>query len=249
MAAVSELAVAHRLLRRHPRRQPAARAGRAHGRAEAARAAVPGAHRLGVARRRSRRIRSSPTSRWPAAAPRSPTTARRATVSAAPARASTPISPTTPGSGAAPSTTSTPRSSTASAAITSRRGSTRCRRSARDMLSRSEISDVAEHVLALSGRHRRSRGRGARAADLRRAMRRLPRRAGPGHPELGGPALADAIWQYGGTKAEIVAADPQPPPRRHAGLGRAARAPRPSRSWPSTSTPWAAASEPARWVA
>ena len=30
----------------------------------------------------------------------------------------------------------------------------------------------------------------------------MPRRAGPGHLR---PALADAIWQYGGIKEEIVA--------------------------------------------
>ena len=193
---------------------------------------------------RSRRIRSSPTSRSPAAAPRSPTTARPAMGSAAPARASTRGSPTTPGSGAARSTRSSTPSSTASAATTPTPASTRCRRSARlDMLTASEISDVAEHVLALSGRSEHHRGGGARRRDLRRAMRGLPRRAGQGQPELGAPDLDRrdlALRRHqGGDRAQIHS------PRHGVMPAWAGRLdPRRSRSWPSTSTPWAAASKP-----
>ena len=74
-----------------------------------------------------------------------------------------------------------------------------------EMLGRDEISDVAEHVLALSGRSDdpEAAARGAQLfADQCMACHG---EAGEGLQELGGPALADAIWQYGGTREEIVA--------------------------------------------
>lgn len=73
------------------------------------------------------------------------------------------------------------------------------------VLTRAQINDVAEHVLSLTNR----------STDAAAAARGAPVFAencvachgerGEGVRDVGGPALADAIWLYGGTKAEIVA--------------------------------------------
>ncbi|MEP5369138.1 c-type cytochrome, partial [Parvibaculum sp.] len=72
------------------------------------------------------------------------------------------------------------------------------------ILNRSEISDVSEYVLSLSGR----------AGDQEAAARGSEVFAsqcvachgedGAGNQELGAPNLTDAIWLYGGDKQAIV---------------------------------------------
>ena len=73
------------------------------------------------------------------------------------------------------------------------------------MLKPDEIATVANYVRSLSGPAagpgRRSR-RGQE--DLRRQLRRLPRRGGKGNHEVGAPNLTDAIWLYGSDKATIM---------------------------------------------
>jgi cytochrome c oxidase cbb3-type subunit 3 len=72
------------------------------------------------------------------------------------------------------------------------------------LLDRAQISDVADHVLSLSGT-------AADAAAIRRGAGLYAENCaschgetGAGNPELGAPALNDAIWLYGGSKTEIV---------------------------------------------
>jgi cytochrome c oxidase cbb3-type subunit 3 len=74
-----------------------------------------------------------------------------------------------------------------------------------EMLSRAEISDVAEHVLALSRSSEDPEAAARGAALFAEQCVACHGEHGEGMPELGAPALDDAIWQYGGTKAEIAA--------------------------------------------
>ena len=117
-----------------------------------------------------------------------------------------------------------------------------------DMLTRSEISDVAEHVLSLSGRTEDPEAAARGAAVFAEQCAACHGEQGQGMPELGGPALDRrdlAVRRHQGGDRRP---DPQPPPRRHAGLGRAARAPDhqdPGRLRP---LPGRRPVSPARWV-
>jgi cytochrome c oxidase cbb3-type subunit 3 len=76
---------------------------------------------------------------------------------------------------------------------------------AMEILSRAEIDDVVEHVLSLSGRSENPDA-AARGAELYvEQCAACHGDQGEGVPELGGPALGDAIWLYGDSKGEIVA--------------------------------------------
>jgi cytochrome c oxidase cbb3-type subunit 3 len=73
------------------------------------------------------------------------------------------------------------------------------------VLQRNEINDVAEFVLSLS-----NRGSDAAAAKRGEAIYAencvaCHGEKGEGVRDVGGPALNDAIWLYGGSKAEVVA--------------------------------------------
>jgi cytochrome c oxidase cbb3-type subunit 3 len=73
-----------------------------------------------------------------------------------------------------------------------------------NILSDEEISDAAEYVLRLSGR-----GFDAAAAERGAALYAANCAAchgdvGTGNRELGAPNLTDAIWLFGGDKADIV---------------------------------------------
>jgi len=72
------------------------------------------------------------------------------------------------------------------------------------ILTRDEIEDVAEYVLSLSGQ-----GGDAEAADRGETIyaeqcAACHGEAGGGIADLGAPSLADQIWLYGSSKAEIV---------------------------------------------
>ena len=146
-----------------------------------------------------------------------------------------PTSTTTTGCGAAPST----RSSTTIthgvryAGRSPTRARRRCRPSARrhpDAGRRSPTS--ADYVLSLCRRRRTTRRwRQARQAAVRRQLRRLPRRRRAAATASSARRdLTDAIWLYGGDATSIVAQITQAAARRDAGLGRAARPGRRSRS-------------------
>ena len=73
------------------------------------------------------------------------------------------------------------------------------------LLSREEISDVAWYVRQISGQDfdAEAAARGAETFEIEcSACHGLD---GEGVPELGGPALNDAIWLFGGEHAQIVA--------------------------------------------
>jgi cytochrome c oxidase cbb3-type subunit 3 len=73
------------------------------------------------------------------------------------------------------------------------------------MLGPAEISDVAEHVLALSGQSEDAEAAARGAPIFAEQCASCHGEQGEGNQELGAPALDDAIWQYGGTKEAIVA--------------------------------------------
>ncbi|WP_144185998.1 cytochrome-c oxidase, cbb3-type subunit III [Elioraea rosea] len=73
------------------------------------------------------------------------------------------------------------------------------------VLTRPQINDVAEHVLSLSGRSTDAAAAGRGAAVYAENCVACHGERGEGVRDVGGPALADAIWLYGGTKAEVVA--------------------------------------------
>lgn len=76
---------------------------------------------------------------------------------------------------------------------------------AMEILSRAEIDDVVEHVLSLSGRSEDGEA-AARGAELYvEQCAACHGDQGEGVPELGAPALNDAIWLYGNSKEAIVA--------------------------------------------
>ncbi|MDN3647250.1 cytochrome-c oxidase, cbb3-type subunit III [Pontixanthobacter aestiaquae] len=68
------------------------------------------------------------------------------------------------------------------------------------MLTRDQISDVTSHVLSLSG-NSEPNANGAAIYDTQCAFCHQP--SATGNRDLGAPNLADAIWLYGGSRAEV----------------------------------------------
>jgi cytochrome c oxidase cbb3-type subunit 3 len=79
------------------------------------------------------------------------------------------------------------------------------------LLTREEIEDTAEYVLALSGREHDAAAAGRGAEIFQQQCVSCHGVDGTGLSEFGAPNLTDAIWLYGGTREEIVAqiASPQ----------------------------------------
>jgi cytochrome c oxidase cbb3-type subunit III len=73
------------------------------------------------------------------------------------------------------------------------------------MLTRDEINVVAEHVLSLSGQSNDANAAARGAGIFAEQCASCHGEQGEGLQEMGGPALDDAIWQYGGSKEAIVA--------------------------------------------
>ncbi len=73
------------------------------------------------------------------------------------------------------------------------------------MLDRTQINDVAEYVLSLSGQDHDAAAAQAGAAVYTDNCAVCHGDKGQGSRELGAPRLNDAIWLYGGDKASIVA--------------------------------------------
>ncbi|HEX6102388.1 MAG TPA: cytochrome-c oxidase, cbb3-type subunit III [Alphaproteobacteria bacterium] len=71
------------------------------------------------------------------------------------------------------------------------------------LLERGQISDVAEHVLSLSGASTDAAAAARGATVYAENCASCHGDAGAGHRELGAPALNDAIWLYAGDKAGI----------------------------------------------
>ncbi|MGB6087047.1 cytochrome-c oxidase, cbb3-type subunit III [Parvibaculum sp.] len=72
------------------------------------------------------------------------------------------------------------------------------------ILSRAEISDVAEYVLSLSGRSENAEA-ATRGSEIFATQCVTCHGAdGTGNRELGAPNLTDAIWLYGGERANII---------------------------------------------
>ena len=71
----------------------------------------------------------------------------------------------------------------------------------KDMLSDTQIAAIAGHVLSLSGKARSSE---EGAALFKQNCMACHGEAGTGNRELGAPNLADAIWLYGGNRAQIA---------------------------------------------
>ncbi len=72
------------------------------------------------------------------------------------------------------------------------------------ILSRAEISDVSEYVLALSGRSQNAEA-ATRGSEIFATQCVACHGAdGTGNRELGAPNLTDAIWLYGGERADII---------------------------------------------
>jgi cytochrome c oxidase cbb3-type subunit 3 len=72
------------------------------------------------------------------------------------------------------------------------------------LLDRSEISDVAHTVLALSGREHDEEAAARGAATYSAQCAACHGADGGGNPALGAPRLNDALWLYGGTHEQIV---------------------------------------------
>jgi cytochrome c oxidase cbb3-type subunit III len=75
---------------------------------------------------------------------------------------------------------------------------------AMQLLGRDEISDVADHVLALSGQEHDQAAAERGAVIFAEQCALCHGETGQGDPELGAPDLADQLWLYGGTRAEIM---------------------------------------------
>lgn len=69
------------------------------------------------------------------------------------------------------------------------------------ILKKEEVDQVADHVLALSGKGPASAAGAKLYADNCASCHGD---AGKGNPDLGAPNLTDAIWLYGGTKTKVV---------------------------------------------
>ena len=72
------------------------------------------------------------------------------------------------------------------------------------MLDKKQINDVAEYVLSLSGKSQDKAAATRGKAVFDEQCVACHGDNGKGMQELGGPKLADAIWLYGGTKADLV---------------------------------------------
>jgi len=79
-----------------------------------------------------------------------------------------------------------------------------------ELLEREQISDVADHVLSLSGLDHDAAAAERGAEIFADNCAACHGDAGEGIRDLGGPALADAIWLYGGDKASIIAQATRP---------------------------------------
>jgi cytochrome c oxidase cbb3-type subunit III len=73
-----------------------------------------------------------------------------------------------------------------------------------EILGRSEVSDVAEHVLAISGQEHDQAAAERGGAIFAEQCAACHGETGAGMQELGGPDLTDQLWLYGGTKSEIM---------------------------------------------
>ncbi len=73
------------------------------------------------------------------------------------------------------------------------------------LLTRAEIEDTAAYVLALSGQAHDEAAAGRGAAIFEQQCASCHAVDGTGLHELGAPNLTDAIWLYGGTRADIMA--------------------------------------------
>ena len=71
------------------------------------------------------------------------------------------------------------------------------------ILSREQISDVTDHVLAISGGEHDAAAAERGAALFVENCAVCHGESGEGLPELGGPRLNDAIWLYGGDHSQI----------------------------------------------
>ena len=72
------------------------------------------------------------------------------------------------------------------------------------VLSRDEISDVAEHVLGMSGQEHDQAAAERGAAIFAEQCASCHGENGAGVQELGAPDLTDQIWLYGGSRDQIV---------------------------------------------
>ena len=70
-----------------------------------------------------------------------------------------------------------------------------------ELLDQAQISEVADHVLSLSGG---GSGSGAGAEIFAENCASCHGASGEGNAEFGAPRLSDAIWLYGGDKATVV---------------------------------------------
>ncbi|MCC7271677.1 MAG: cytochrome-c oxidase, cbb3-type subunit III [Alphaproteobacteria bacterium] len=71
------------------------------------------------------------------------------------------------------------------------------------LLTPAQISDVAEHVLSLSGRSTNAAAAGRGKATYADQCVACHGDTGRGNPEQGGPSLVDQVWLYGSDKASI----------------------------------------------
>jgi cytochrome c oxidase cbb3-type subunit 3 len=72
------------------------------------------------------------------------------------------------------------------------------------ILTRPQVLDVSAHVLSLSGRAEDAEAAARGEALFVENCVACHGEGGAGMPEMGAPALNDAIWLYGGEKADIV---------------------------------------------
>lgn len=72
------------------------------------------------------------------------------------------------------------------------------------ILSRTEMSDVVEHVLSLSGRAENAEAATRGAEVFASQCVACHGEDGKGNRELGAPDLSDRIWLYGGERADIL---------------------------------------------
>lgn len=73
------------------------------------------------------------------------------------------------------------------------------------LLSAGEISAVADYVLSLSGGSADPQSRATGKTVFLEQCAACHMESGEGNPELGAPNLTDAIWLYGGERAEVIA--------------------------------------------
>ena len=110
------------------------------------------------------------------------------------------------------------------------------------LLNATQVSDVTEYVMSLSGRADDNAAAERGAKIFADNCSPCHGKDGKGNQALGAPDLTDQLWLYGGDKATIAetiinARNGVMPTWGGASIRR------PSRSSPSTSTRWAAASD------